>query len=205
MLEFAENKLLGGQMSGVKIIELNDLTEVSEGVFYSRYPLPLIDSRLIEFLKGAARRSRLRRARFCAHLSPNAQQHDMLIASHRDTYVSPHRHLRKSETLVVLEGAADVILFDDSGDIVKTVQIGKPDSGRPFFYRMPPRQFHSMAIESELLVFLENTTGPFDLDDCEHAAWAPGSADIKHGKGFIDAVLRKAHQAQMTGWQAPAL
>jgi cupin fold WbuC family metalloprotein len=205
MLEFAENEFLGGRMSGVKVIELNDLTEVSEGVFYSRYPLPLIDSRLIEFLKSAAGRSRLRRARFCAHLSPNAQQHDMLIVSHRDTYVSPHRHLRKSETLIVLEGAANVILFDDSGDIVKTVEIGTPDSGRPFFYRMPPRQFHSMAIESELLVFLENTTGPFNVDDCEHAGWAPGSGAMEDGKGFITAVLRKAHQAQTTGWSAPAL
>jgi hypothetical protein len=69
--------------------------------------------------------------------------------------------------------------------------MGVPASGLPFFYRMPPGQFHSLAIESELLVFLENTKGPFSLDDREHASWAPGSNDAEKGKAFIASVLRR--------------
>jgi hypothetical protein len=58
---------------------------------------------------------------------------------------------------------------------------------------MPPRQFHSLSIESELLVFLENTKGPFSLDDREHATWAPNYKDTKNGNAFIAAILQKAH------------
>ncbi len=99
--------------------------------------------------------------------------------------------MSKSETFVVLEGSAEIVFFDDRGAVEKTVKMGPPASGRPFFYRMPPGQFHSLSIESELLVFLENTTGPFDLGDREHATWAPDYNDSKGGKIFIESIVQK--------------
>ena len=194
ILEATKQRFLRHQVSGAKVVALDDLAEVAEGVYYSPYPLPLVDEKLIGFLKHVARTCPRRRARFCAHLSPDAAQHDMLIVSHRDTYVMPHRHLSRSETFVVLEGSADILLFDEHGAVEKTVKMGPPASGRPFFYRMPPRQFHTLLIESELLVFLENTTGPFSLDDREHASWAPAYDDTDNGKAFIASILRKANE-----------
>ena len=188
-----KSKVVPAQSPGAKLIALDDLSEVADGIYYSRYPLPLVDAEVIAFLKQAALKSPLRRARFCAHLSPDAEQHDMLIVSHRDTYVTPHRHFNKSETFVLLEGAAEVILFDESGAVEKTIKLGTPASGRPFFYRMPPRQFHSLSIESEVVVFLENTKGPFSLGDREHAKWAPDYKDTENGKAFIATILQKAH------------
>ena len=194
LLEAGKVKFAREQLPGAKLIALDDLSEVADGIYYSRYPLPLVDAEVITFLKQAAAKSPLRRARFCAHLSPDAEQHDMLIVSHRDTYVNPHRHLNKSETFVLLEGSAEIILFDESGEVEKTVKMGTPASGHPFFYRMPPRQFHSLSIESELLVFLENTKGPFRLDDREHAPWAPDAKDTENGKAFIASILQKANR-----------
>jgi len=191
-LEAGKAKFAHHQLPGAKLIALDDLSEVADGIYYSRYPLPLVDAEVIAFLKRAAAKSSLRRARFCAHLSPDAEQHDMLIVSHRDTYVTPHRHLNKSETFVLLEGSAEVILFDDNGAVEKTIKMGTPASGHPFFYRMPPRQFHSLSIDSELLVFLENTKGPFKLEDREHAAWAPDYKDTENGKAYIASILQKA-------------
>ena len=190
---YRKGEVVPVQVPGAKLIALDDLSEVADGIYYSRYPLPLVDADVITFLKQAALKSPLRRARFCAHLSPDAEQHDMLIASHRDTYVAPHRHFNKSETFVLLEGAAEIILFDETGAVEKTIKLGTPASGRPFFYRMPPRQFHSLSIESELVVFLENTKGPFSLGDREHANWAPDYKDTENGKAFIATILQKAH------------
>jgi dTDP-4-dehydrorhamnose reductase len=184
--------LARAQSPGAKLIVLDDLSEVADGVYYSRYPLPLVDAEVIAFLKEAATKSVLRRARFCAHLSPDAEQHDMLIVSHRDTYVTPHRHLSKSETFVILEGFCEIVLFGERGDVEKIVKMGPAMSGRPFFYRMPPRQFHSLSIESDLLVFLESTKGPFDLSDREHATWAPDYKNSDGGKAFIEAIVGKA-------------
>jgi dTDP-4-dehydrorhamnose reductase len=179
---------------GAKVLVSNDLSKVAEGVYYSPYPLPLVHADLIAFLKRAASESPLRRARFCAHSSPNAEQHDMLIASQRDTYVAPHRHLSKSETFVVIEGSAELILFDEDGTVEKTVDMGPPASGRPFFYRMPPQQFHSLSIKSDVLVFLENTIGPFRLEDREHASWAPDPWDLAGGRAFIASIVQKANR-----------
>src|SRR5262249_16779997 len=122
-------------MGESSIIRPGDLTEAGEGVFYSPRPLPIIDQRLIDFLKETARATPRRRARFCAHPSAETDQHDMLIVAVRDTYIAPHRHLAKSESLVVLEGEVDIVLFDDDGAVTEIVAMGPVASGRPFLYR----------------------------------------------------------------------
>jgi dTDP-4-dehydrorhamnose reductase len=192
LLEPAKKRSARCQNPGAKVVALDDLIEVAEGVFYSPYSLPLVDSGLIEFLKQVASTCPLRRARFCAHLAPEAEQHDMLVVTHRDSYVAPHRHENKSETFVILEGSVDMILFNERGAVEKIVKMGVPASGLPFFYRMPPRQFHSLAIESELLVFLESTKGPFKFEDRDHASWAPYYKDTENGKAFIASSLQRA-------------
>src|SRR5437660_1545306 len=97
------------------LIEPAELVEAGTGVFYSASPLPIVDERVVAFLKRTARAIPRRRARFCAHPAPDARQHDMLIVSHRDTYVAPHRHRDKVESLAVIEGIADIILFGEDG------------------------------------------------------------------------------------------
>jgi cupin fold WbuC family metalloprotein len=179
-------------MGETAIIRPNDLTEIGDGIFYSSHPLPIIDQQLVDFLKQAARATPRRRARFCAHPSAEADQHDMLIVSDRDTYIAPHRHLAKSETFVVLEGAVDVILLDEAGGVTEIVPMGAAASGKPFFYRMPPRQFHTLSIKSELLVFLESTKGPFRAGDNENAPWAPGAQEAERGRAYIASLVASA-------------
>jgi cupin fold WbuC family metalloprotein len=183
------------RMSGGTVIQPGDLTETGEGIFYSPHPLPLADQRLIEFLKDAARSTPRRRARFCAHPSADADQHDMLIVSDQDSYIAPHRHLEKSETFIVLEGLVDIILFDEQGRVTEIFPMGPPSSGKPFFYRMPPRQFHALSIRSELLVFLESTKGPFRAGDNENAAWAPGPQEADRGRAYIASLVASAPTA----------
>ena len=177
------------QLSSTVVIGSADLIETAEGIYYSPNSFPVLDDSMIELLKQVACSVSRRRARFCAHPSPDADQHDMLIVSHCETYVAPHRHLDKSETLLVLEGLVNVMLFDEQGGLEKVIKMGPASSGWPFFYRMPPHQFHSMSIESELLVFLESTKGPFRLDYREHAVWAPDPDDWVNGRAFIKSIL----------------
>jgi cupin fold WbuC family metalloprotein len=166
----------------------SDLHEVASGIFYASRSFVLLDTAIIAFLKERARSNPMRRARICAHPSPEDDQHDMLIVSHHDTYVAPHRHLTKSESFFVIEGAVTALLFAENGQNVEQFPMGSADSGCPFFYRMPARQYHSIAIESELLVFAESTKGPFRPDDLENASWAPGPQDLLAGRAFIAAV-----------------
>jgi cupin fold WbuC family metalloprotein len=178
-------------MSLGTIIQSRDLTEKGEGIYYAPHPLPVADRQLIDFLKHVASTTPRRRARFCAHPSADSDQHDMLIVSHRDTYIAPHQHFGKSETFTVLEGDVDIILFDETGDVTELIAMGPPASGKPFFYRMPPGRFHALAIRSEHLVFLESTKGPFRASDSESAPWAPGPQETDRGKAFIAAVMAR--------------
>lgn len=162
-----------------------ELSELAPGIFYTSRPLVLIDQALVEFLKQAACRTPTRRARVCAHSGPDAEQHNMLIASARDTYVAPHRHRGKSESFLVLEGQADMLLFDPSGRLADIVPMGPASSGRAFFYQMPEGQYHSLVIDCDVLVFVESTKGPFRPEDTENAPWAPAASAAADGSAFL--------------------
>jgi cupin fold WbuC family metalloprotein len=168
---------------------LNDLTEVAPGIFYTRDGVVTADQSMISFLKLAALRTPSRRARLCAHPAPDATQHDMLIVSHCETYVAPHRHFVKSESMLVIEGLADTIIFDDDGNVTQRVPIGPAGSKRAFFFRMPERTFHSLSIETEMLVFVESTKGPFRLEESENASWAPIHTDVAAGRTYIQSLV----------------
>lgn len=160
------------------------LRAVAPGVFYTDLDLVAIDDTIVARLKSEAMQSPLKRARLCAHPSPDSQQQDMLIVSHRNTYVPPHRHLGKTETMLVLEGNADVLLFDETGTMTEVLPMGPRVSGRLFFCRMPQKQYHSLLIHDEWLIFVENTIGPFDPAMSENAPWAPPPAAAEDGAAY---------------------
>jgi len=166
----------------------HSLREVLPGVFYADRPFVFFDRGIVAFLKGQANAAAWGRARVCAHPSADADQHDMLIVSQKDTYVAPHRHMSKSESMLVLEGSANALLFSDDGARVQHLAMSAPGTNRPFFYRMPAGLYHSLAIESEFLVFVESTKGPFRLADTEFAPWAPVASDVVAGRAFIAAL-----------------
>jgi cupin fold WbuC family metalloprotein len=119
----------------------------------------------------------------------------MLIASHHETYVAPHMHPTKSETFLILEGFADVFLFDDDGGLKERIAMGPASSNRPFFYRMPARQFHALTIASDVLVFVESTKGPFNSSQTVNATWAPAPDQTQEGREY----LRKISEAEPVG------
>lgn len=112
----------------------------------------------------------------------------MLIASNRATYIAPHRHPSKSESFLVLEGLADVFLFNNDGSVREVIPMGPLGSGRPFLYRMPAQQFHALIVTSDVLVFVESTKGPFDEKQTEYAAWAPGPGQGEEGRAYLAAL-----------------
>jgi cupin fold WbuC family metalloprotein len=142
-------------------------------VIYTDRSLVLARSEEVELLKREAATTPRRRCRLCAHPGPDAAQQDMLIVMHGDSYVRPHRHFGKSETLTVLEGEAEALIFDEAGEITQVLRMTPYGHGGVFFYRMPERVFHGLVFRTEWLVYLETTAGPFDPARSEGAPWAP--------------------------------
>lgn len=160
-------------------------TRVSPEVFYSDGGFRAVGPAEVTFLKEAALASPKRRARLCMHESADASQQEMLIVMHRSSYVRPHRHFGKVETLGVVEGRCDALLFTEEGALSEVVAMTSPAEGGAFFYRMPPRRFHTLMFHTDWVVFLETTIGPFDPATSEGAPWAPAETDPEAGQTYL--------------------
>jgi cupin fold WbuC family metalloprotein len=152
-------------------------------VWYARGPLTAFGEAEITFLKAQAALSPRRRSRICAHASPEALVHEMLIAHHRTCYVRPHRHPEKAESLTVVEGRARAIFYDDGGTVSSVLRLAEPPS-ETFAYRVGPGRYHSLLIESEWLIFLEVAQGPFSTASSAFPAWAPDGNDVRAVSDF---------------------
>ena len=158
--------------------ELNDEVLVAEG------PVVELVAADIAELKRRASGNRRRRIRICAHADTSDALHEMLIVHMAGAYIRPHKHLGKSESVHVLEGEADVVLFDDEGGIRSLIPIGSYDSTRRFFYRIDEPVFHTLLVTSEFLVMHEVTNGPFRREETVFAPWSPDDGDAAEADAY---------------------
>ena len=75
---------------------LTILKKITKGVFYFNKAKPFIDNRLLEFLVDDAINNKLKRSRICTHENPRSKLHEMFIAILKDSYIKPHKHLKKN-------------------------------------------------------------------------------------------------------------
>lgn len=155
----------------------------SDEVLYPDEPVVSLGPEDVARLKEAARANPRRRIRLCAHANVADDVHEMLIVHERDAYVRPHKHTGKSESFHVVEGRAKIVLFDDSGEPTRVVELGDSGSGLDFYHRMSEPLFHTVVIGSDALVFFETKPGPFDPAETVFADWAP--AEDEAGKRYL--------------------
>lgn len=160
--------------------------KINDEVYYSTTKSVSLDRSGIAFLKSKAAEGARARARLCAHWSPEDILHEMFIIHHNDTFVRPHKHLHKQESFHLIEGDVDVVLFDDAGKVTDVISMGNYDSGKPFYYRIVSSCFHTFIIRSEVLVFHEITTGPFNREEAAFAPWAPDGTDAVAVKDYMN-------------------
>ena len=164
----------------------------NEEVFFSIDPVVKVDYSEIETLKDRSKRNKRKRIRLCAHNSVIDGLHEMFIVHTKETYVKPHKHLNKAESLHVIEGLVDIIIFDDEGAIIDVFQMGDYLSGKKFYQRISDSYYHSMIIRSEFLVFHEVTSGPFRRSDTVFPNWAPEEEDTNATKNFMNQLSHSA-------------
>ncbi|MFH1318971.1 MAG: WbuC family cupin fold metalloprotein [Candidatus Omnitrophota bacterium] len=152
------------------------LREFNEEVFFTNDEFVKVSFKEIEELKKKAICNKRRRARLCSHNKIKDKVHEMLIVHAKDAYIRPHKHLGKSESVHVVEGEAEVVIYDDKGVIRETMEVGDYKSGRKFYYRISNTLYHNLVVKSDFFIFHEVTGGPFIREDTIYAPWA--SEDI---------------------------
>lgn len=159
----------------------------SAEVLYPEEDVVVVAAADLKELKRLALLNPRQRVRLCAHRSPNDRLHEMFIVHAQDCYVRPHKHLDKAESMAILEGEVDVVLFHEDGSIRQIIQMGAPESGKSFFERLSEPIYHTLIIRTKFLVFHESTEGPFLRENTVFPEWAPAEQGAA-SKRFIDQI-----------------
>jgi cupin fold WbuC family metalloprotein len=143
--------------------------------------IQLISESLFNKVADLASESPRRRKNHNFHSGPGDNLHRFLNVLLAGTYIRPHRHLDppKSETVLVLEGTADVILFDDYGAIRARHRLGESSQhGRIWGVDLAPGIWHTIIARTARVICFEVKHGPWDpFTDKDFALWAPAEND----------------------------
>lgn len=141
----------------------------------------LISGSLFDSVAELAATSPRQRMNYNFHSDPADNPHRFLNVLLRGTYIRPHRHLvpPKSESFLVLEGMADVLVFDDRGNITARYRLGAESSeGHLWGVDIPPGLWHTILPRSARVVCFETKPGPWiPAHDKEFAGWSPAEND----------------------------
>lgn len=154
-------------------------------VLYSDEPIVTAAQSDIRHLIRLSADNPRKRVRLCAHKDPQRLLHEMLIIHERSAYVRPHQHPGKSESMHVISGEVDIVVFDSQGGVSEVIEMGDYASGKIFYYRMEAPLFHMLIIRSDVLVFHETTDGPFKAGASEFPDWAPDGADAALAIAYV--------------------
>lgn len=161
------------------------MKQVNKEVFVNKESLFPVSKSEIEFLKGRVHQTERKRIRLCAHRGKDEKLHEMFIVLSRKTYIRPHKHLNKPESLHVIRGSADAVFFDKSGKIIRVIPLGDYRSGKKFYYRIEEPAYHTLLIHSDVFIFHETTRGPYRQSDTLYAPWSPEESDLNARMQFV--------------------
>ncbi|CAN0411143.1 unnamed protein product, partial [Phaeothamnion confervicola] len=113
---------------------LGETHNKAEAVFADSRIVAVDQAQVVGFCERAIASPR-GRYRLCSHQASDSI-HEMLICLDEKTFVRPHKHQGKSESIHVISGLARLILFDEQGQITNLVALGPYESGRTFFHRI---------------------------------------------------------------------
>lgn len=150
---------------------------VGDGVLFSPCDL--------ETLIEASRKSpRLRMMQPIQRLD-NAPVQRLLNALQPWTYVRPHKHPMEgaSETLVILQGALGLLIFDEAGKVQE-----KETLTAGCVFDLEPNIWHGMVCLEPDTVMAEFKKGPYDAGtDKEFSTWSPEEGSEEVGK-FVESL-----------------
>tara|TARA_B100001027_G_scaffold213072_1_gene183303 strand:- start:442 stop:960 length:519 start_codon:yes stop_codon:yes gene_type:complete len=140
-------------------------------VFYLDKKIKLIDKKIVSKLIKYVDKKNKFKSRVCTHNNIKSKVHEMIIVHKKDYYVRPHAHKKNYESLFVLKGSADLVIFSKIGKVANIIPLSTSNSNKVFYYRIPKNVIHTLIIKSKLFIFHEVTEGPFDVRNTFFPKW----------------------------------
>jgi cupin fold WbuC family metalloprotein len=99
--------------------------------------------------------------RICLHMSSNEEFHNMIIAQKREGGALPHMHPNSAESYHIIDGSIRVSYYDLQGAKVKDLMLSVDSN---IIARVDSGVYHSIEPISEISIYHESKSGPFDRD-----------------------------------------
>lgn len=158
---------------------------VSDEVLIATEEITFLSADHIAYLKRMALQSDKKRARICLHRAPEDPVHEMVIAVHKTSFIEPHSHPHKEESLLIIEGSCDVAVFSNNGHVERLVSLGRGLKETRYFYRIAKNLIHGLLLHSEWIVFHEVAEGPLRSDGNLVPSWVPNFTDAEEGNLWL--------------------
>ena len=146
--------------------------------------MKLISQSLLDELAAAAAASPRGRAHYNLHGSAADVVQRYLVVANRGSYFRPHRHGTRAELALVVRGALDLIVFDESRRVTARHAFGTGAGN--IAYENGPGIWHTVVVNADATAFLEVKQGPYDpASASEFAGWAPAEGEAGVAR-FLD-------------------
>lgn len=143
--------------------------------------------------RAAATVPRLR-THHTVHTSHDDPVQRLFVAMQSDSYIRPHRHADRSETLLGLRGRFDHLVFDDDGQVIERLSFGTPECVASCI-EVPPGTWHMVIAHDADCLLFEVKAGPFDPGSAKYfAPWAPPEGDPM-AAGYLAALAGRTPRA----------
>jgi cupin fold WbuC family metalloprotein len=158
-------------------IQVGDLTLTpcaagKSAAYFCEDSLIEISADTLNALKGLREKCEQPQIRLNLHGSLAETLQEMLIVQSRMGSYPAHKHTEKDESYQILEGALLVEIFDDSGAVVKSVELNPSKQNAPFLFRVKKNQWHKTTPRTDIVIFKESRPGPFEGGDSVSPPWA---------------------------------
>ena len=166
------------------MINLSKQNLISPEVIHSVEEMIDLNKYSVDTLIGMADKNKRKKIRFCSHSEVSELVQEMTIVLPKGAYVRPHKHLNKIESMMVLQGRADYVIFSEEGVVTEVSKLGDYLSGYPFYHSTRKPVYHTLVIYSDWLVFYEVTQGPFTRSETIFADWSPEENEVEQIQEF---------------------
>ena len=128
----------------------------SSGVYYSAPESQRVTSKTTDELYKIAEKDNLNMVRLCLHESEESKLMAMVIVI-RNKYIYPiHRHAWKDESYSILDGECIYREYQENKEVSKEIRLSAGE-----IMMNLNRTYHSIEPLTDMLCFVEYTTGPF--------------------------------------------
>ena len=120
----------------------------------------IIDQKLKDELSALAKANPRKRMNKDLRTSSNDQSQRMLNALEPDTIIPIHRHIKSTETLVILRGKIVERYYNDNREVIEEISMS-PNGDIPMI-SIPVGQWHDLICQESGTVIYESKDGAFE-------------------------------------------